>query len=88
MRARLPYLLALPLAYFEARRVGDTVARVRELHLARVCRTLGELDTDQNRGGWRYSPDDKQSDMSATVWQQLRVESHDGDPSGLEALRV
>ena len=25
------HLLALPLAYFEARRVGDSVARVREL---------------------------------------------------------
>ncbi len=29
------HLLALPLAYFEARRVGDTVARVRELEQIR-----------------------------------------------------
>ena len=29
------HVLALPLAYFEARRVGDTVARVRELEQIR-----------------------------------------------------
>ena len=29
------HLLALPLAYFEARRVGDSVARVRELETIR-----------------------------------------------------
>ena len=29
------HLLALPLAYFEARRVGDSIARVRELHTIR-----------------------------------------------------
>ena len=33
------HLLALPLAYFEARRVGDTVARVRELETIRLFLT-------------------------------------------------
>src|SRR5207253_4667664 len=37
------HLLALPLAYFEARRVGDTVARVRELENIRQFLTSSAL---------------------------------------------
>src|SRR3989449_9954915 len=39
------HLLALPLAYFEARRVGDSVARVRELSTIRQFLT-GSAVTD------------------------------------------
>jgi hypothetical protein len=28
---------------------------------------------DQNRGGWRYTPDTDQSDMSVTVWQTMAL---------------
>ena len=38
------HLLALPLAYFEARRVGDTVARVRELENIREFLTGSGAD--------------------------------------------
>ena len=31
------HILALPLSYFESRRVGDTIARVRELENIRNC---------------------------------------------------
>ena len=37
------HLLALPLAYFEARRVGDTVARVRELEQIRQFLTSNSV---------------------------------------------
>ena len=37
------HLLALPLAYFEARRVGDTVARVRELEHIRLFLTSSSV---------------------------------------------
>lgn len=37
------HLLALPLAYFEARRVGDTVARVRELEQIRQFLTSNSI---------------------------------------------
>ena len=38
------HLLALPLAYFQARRVGDSVARVRELENIRTFITSSALD--------------------------------------------
>src|SRR5260370_12825935 len=42
--ARLfPHLLALPMAYFQARRVGDSVARVRELENIRNFLTSSAL---------------------------------------------
>ncbi|MEA3211953.1 MAG: hypothetical protein QOE70_5010 [Chthoniobacter sp.] len=34
-----------------------------------------EPKTDGGRGGWRYAPDDKQSDMSVTVWQVMALRS-------------
>ena len=44
------HLLALPIAYFQARRVGDTVARVRELENIRNFLTGSGL-TDYARTG-------------------------------------
>jgi hypothetical protein len=41
--------------------------------VALILRSQKEPKTDQNRGGWRYSPDDKQSDMSVTVWQVMAL---------------
>lgn len=41
--------------------------------IALILRSQKEPKTDQNRGGWRYSPDDKQSDMSVTVWQVMAL---------------
>ncbi len=41
--------------------------------IALILRSQKEAKTDQNRGGWRYSPDDKQSDMSVTVWQVMAL---------------
>src|SRR5476651_2769208 len=37
------HLLALPIAYFEARRVGDSVARVRELENIRTFLTSNAM---------------------------------------------
>jgi hypothetical protein len=38
-----------------------------------ILKSQKENKSDQNRGGWRYSPDDKQSDMSVTVWQVMAL---------------
>jgi subfamily B ATP-binding cassette protein HlyB/CyaB len=54
------HLLALPLSYFEARRVGDTVARVRELEQIRQFLTSNSvtvvLDVIFLTVMWFYSP--------------------------------
>jgi ATP-binding cassette, subfamily B, bacterial HlyB/CyaB len=50
------HLLALPLAYFEARRVGDSVARVRELENIRNFLTGSALPTAGSRGAASLVP--------------------------------
>jgi len=41
--------------------------------IALILRAQKEPKSEQNRGGWRYSPDDRQSDMSVTVWQVMAL---------------
>jgi hypothetical protein len=52
----------------------DALLRVKcRKAVSLILRAQKEPKTDQNRGGWRYSPDDKQSDMSVTVWQVMAL---------------
>lgn len=38
-----------------------------------ILRAQKEPKNQLNQGGWRYSPDDRQSDLSVTVWQVMAL---------------
>jgi hypothetical protein len=43
--------------------------------LGLILRAQKVPKNDANRGGWRYSPDTSESDMSVTVWQTMALRS-------------
>ncbi|HSI10876.1 MAG TPA: prenyltransferase/squalene oxidase repeat-containing protein [Chthoniobacter sp.] len=64
----------------------DEVIRTKcRLAIDLILRSQKVSKNDSNRGGWRYSPDSGDSDMSVTVWQTMALRA--AKNSGLDVPR-